>query len=144
MKAHNKIVCALSEKEISYFYNLLFRYEQEYCQNPNGFDIRRADVFIKNNHITLVYNNKKKKSFVIKDHNKTNTIMFKHTKNSVPMSLIYHVRNAFAHGQIIDKGTNYVLYDIYGKKDNYTMYGVIRKELLQNLINLLEDNKREN
>lgn len=70
--------------------------------------------------------------------------MFKHTKNSVPMSLIYHVRNAFAHGQIIDKGTNYVLYDIYGKKDNYTMYGVIRKELLQNLINLLEDNKREN
>lgn len=125
----------LSDKEVLYFYNLLFRYETKISKAPKGYNYHRKEVgkFFRKNAIKLEYRTKK-----IQVHNEKNTIYFtSHT--SICVDFIRHVRNAFAHGLLSKEKNIYIIQDL--DKGKYTTYGRIGQNLLVELISVLENTK---
>ncbi len=107
IKSFNKYT--LSDKEVNYFYKLLFRYEKEIKNNPKGFDFRKNSKFLKSKSIKLDYRNP------VVEHTEKNKIIFSQYK-SVCACFIRHIRNAFAHGLIIKDKNTYTIIDYDNKQ----------------------------
>ncbi len=122
----------LADKEIIYFYKLLFRYEKVISKNPKGFRYYKIENFLEKHSINLDYKNP------VKEHFEKNKIIFKQ-RDSICVCFIRHVRNAFAHGLITKEKNIYTIID-YDKK-KLTMYGRINKELLSELIKEMENTR---
>lgn len=131
--ANNK----LSNQELKYFYDLLFRYETEICENKTGYRIKDKELtkFLKGKNVKLKYKNVDK----IQEHDEKNTIYFT-SNTSVCFDFIRHVRNSFAHCLLLKEKNNYIIQDKYKKK--YTMYGMIGQNLLKELIEKMESSKK--
>lgn len=127
----------LSDKEVLYFYNLLFRYETQICKDPKGYRYHKKEVekFLRKHAIQLEYKTKN-----IQMHNEKNTIYFTYN-TSICVDFIRHVRNAFAHGLLSKEKNNYIIQDLYKRK--YTAYGRISQKLLPELISVLENTKKQ-
>ena len=124
----------LSDKEIVYFYKLLYRYEKIICKNPKGFKYNKIKKFVKEHSINLDYTNP------VKEHEEKNKIIF--TQHiSVCACFIRHIRNAFAHGSIKKEKNFYTIIDYDKKYKKQTMYGKINKELLPKLIKEMESTR---
>lgn len=125
----------LSDKEICYFYKLLYKYEKEIKNDSKGFDFKKINKFLKSNLIDLDYKNP------VVEHSKKNKIIFAQYK-SVCVCFIRHIRNAFAHGLIIKNKNIYTIIDCDKKQKKLTMYGKINKELLPQLIEAMESTRK--
>lgn len=116
----------LSDQEMARFSKLLFLYERELRNNRTGFNLNKIKKFLHEKSIALIYNGN------VVEQTKKNTIAFS-SSISVCFDFIRHVRNAFAHAQIIKEKNSYILIDIKNGKE-LTMHGSINKELLPKLI----------
>lgn len=125
----------LSDKEILYFYDLLFRVENQIKNgDTKNYRIDRKEVtsFRKKEQIDLNYKEKPH------EHCQKNLIIFK-TNKSTCFDLLKHIRNAFAHGNIFHSKNMYIIKDYYKKE--ITMYGYISQNLLPKLIQVIESTK---
>ncbi len=128
--------CTLDTKEIIYFYEFLFRFEQSIRKEPTGYKINAKEVnkFKKTHNITL-----DDKCKVI-EHCDKNKFIFK-GNGAACFHFLKHIRNAFAHGQITKEKNYYIIEDKY--KGKYTMYGRINKELFPELMEVLENTRKK-
>ena len=124
----------LSNKEISYFYEVLLKYEKLISKQPQGFKYKDIKKFLKQHLIHLDYKNP-----IVKHSEKNKIIFTYHT--SICACFIRHIRNAFAHGMIQKEKNFYIIIDYDKKQKKYTMYGKINKELLPKLIEAMEKTK---
>lgn len=122
---------SLDDKELTYFSKFLLYYELEAKKAFNGLNInsRILNKFLKESKIVLDYKNK------VQEVTKCNKISFT-TNGNKSLSLLRHIRNAFAHGNISTDGTSYSMKDYYHGR--LTMSGVIKKKLLKELISIIK------
>ena len=127
----------LSDNEILYFSKIMLRYEGEIKTNPKGYNINDKELkkFIRNNNIRLEY---KMKCTQYKEEK--NTIFFSKCDDSVCVSFMRHIRNAFAHNNIVKERNSYILTDKWHK--NLTMNGRIGTNLLKDLIAKMEETRK--
>ena len=134
----------LSDEECLFFYNVLYICETEIRKDKTGYDIDKTINFRKENNLILM----KKKSKEIKAHKEINTIYFTDSKDSYCASFLTHIRNSFAHCLLLKDGDYYIIQDkckkknSKGKKTEFSMYGIIKQELLQELIIKMEETKK--
>lgn len=114
----------LEKEDLSFFYDILYRYEKE--DKHNGYDYRLVDKKLKNK-ITLLHNQKS-----ISTPKTKNTILY--SGGPIIPALLRHVRNAFAHCNIrsTEGGLTYSFYDEY--QGNCTMSGTMDKAIFHGLI----------
>lgn len=125
----NKDKRKLQGDELTFFYNILYQHESE--GNHNGFKLRKLPKNLRQVLCPSAGN--------ISKSNELNKVYF---VGKTAADFLRHIRNSFAHCNIqYDKKKNsYVLSDEYRKK--CTMYGQIEKEILENIITIL--NKTRN
>ena len=118
-------------KEIECFYNILSQYESE--TNHKGYNYSRIDKTLQ-----AKINLEIKKSPITNPKEK-NTIYY--TGSLKAADFLRHVRNAFAHCNIIsdDNSMTYFFYDEY--KGLCTMIGSMNKTLFKKLIKELKDTR---
>ena len=124
----DNINTSLNDSEVKYLYKLLFYLSDiERSGESKGFDVRNKQLnqFLKSECIKLDY-----KNTPIKHYDK-NSIIFK-KGDSVCLSLLKHIRNAFAHGRLIKIKNQYEIVDIY--KEKMTAYGLFSSSVLFNLV----------
>lgn len=120
----------LNQTDLVYFSKVLLYYELEAKKSFNGVNINSRDMnkLLKETKIILDYKNE------VHEVKKCNKISFT-TNGNKSLSLLRHIRNAFAHGQITTDDTCYDIKDHYRGK--MTMSGVIKKKLLKKLISVI-------
>ncbi len=124
------MVYGFTDKELAELSKFLLYYELEAKKSFNGVNInsRILTKFLKESKIILDYKNE------VHEVKKCNKISFT-TNGNKSLSLLRHIRNAFAHGQITTDGTRYDMKDYYRGK--MTMSGVIKKKSLKDLISVI-------
>ena len=120
----------LNQTDLVYFSKVLLYYELEAKKSFNGVNINSRDMnkLLKESKIILDYKND------VQEVKKCNKISFT-TNGNKSLSLLRHIRNAFAHGQITTDDTCYDMKDDYRGK--ITMSGVIKKKSLKDLISVI-------
>lgn len=129
----------LSNKEIAYFYDLLYRYEHESHAGYNDDEmIKKVDVIIddkynQNDNIAC---------------EKINTIKFSPYYNNKCWGILYHVRNALAHGNIesVTEDNCFLIKDYSDKRKRQkcNMLAKIEKEKFYQLIKAIETTRKNN
>ena len=149
---NNKIFIRTSTNDIGDLVTLLYEKVLLFCESD---EIKKIEgrkitekVFTKNinGQITLIYNTTKppfKKSSRNKIIDKTvdvktlnNTIYYVPTKNKL-VSLLKHLRNAFAHNLVIVNNDSVIIGDFLKNSDKPTMLGKLSKKNLKLLINTI-------
>lgn len=125
----------LSEKEILYFYNLLYLLERD--TKFEGFNIQRIDSNVKK---TVNLNSDFGKDDIVPKPLIENAFNFK-GKNKKTKSLLKHIRNSFAHGLLESRGNDFYLLDIPSGKENEkdlesvaSMIGTMNKSIFYKMI----------
>jgi len=126
----NRIKGKLEGSELSFFYDILYQYENE--ADHKGYNYYALDKDFRQK-IELSY---KQKNIV--KHNRKNTICY--TGNTKISDLIRHIRNSFSHGNILSDTHQFTFYDEYGGK--CTMYGKMDKPLFFRLIKELNKTRK--
>ena len=125
----------LSEKDIVYFYNLL--YLLEVVTKYEGFNVQRIDPNVKK---TICFNSNYGKGEYAPKPSKKNILNFrgKHQKSK---HLLKHIRNSFAHGLLESRGSDFYILDIPPGKEKVadkehfaTMIGIINKAKFYKMI----------
>jgi len=102
----------LNEKEVQYFYNLLYILER--VAKYKGFNISRIPSEIKKSiHLAPNYMENSK----IPKPSERNTINY-WGKSNHSKYLLKHIRNSFAHGLLESKGDTFYFLDIPSGKEN--------------------------
>ncbi|MBQ8050384.1 MAG: hypothetical protein IJ197_02250 [Bacteroidaceae bacterium] len=120
----------LKDTEVPFFYNIMYRYEVE---ERKGYNFSQIDKGIRS--IINLNNNQKSVSGIIP----TNTICYSGGSKSV--DFLRHIRNAFAHCNIISDDTKDV-YTFYDEWHNQcTMKGSMNRNVFHKLINAIFETK---
>lgn len=129
----------MTDEDLIYFSRFMLYCENEVRNNWYGFDIKNKQLqhFIKVVGISL------KKGGQVENNN---TICYKiicknKKKLATCASILLHIRNAFAHGQLTRKGNIYVIMDKNGKGE-LTMHGRINADLLPQLIDSIKQTRK--
>ena len=129
----------LSKEEIAYFYELLYKYEHESHAGYQDKEVEAkmgSDVLLDDNH--QLGNNI---STPIE-----NTLQFTPYRNIKCWAILYHVRNALAHGNIqsVDNDKYFLIRDFSDKSKRQVcnMLAKIEKKKLYELINAIEDTRK--
>ena len=119
----------LKGDELSFFYNILHQLETD--DNLKGYSLKRLPKKLR----SVLYPNEGN----ISKTDELNKVLFKGKGAS---DFLRHLRNAFAHCNIIyDKNNNtYILYDEY--RNQYSMYGCVEKEILEKIITTLINTRK--
>ena len=129
----------LSKDEIAYFYELLYKYEydsragyqDDKLDTSVDADVSLDDKHQKNDNITVSIDN---------------TLQFTPYYNNKCWAILYHVRNAFAHGNIqsVDNDNSFLIQDFSDKKKRQkcNMLAKIEKTKFYDLIKAIESAKK--
>lgn len=133
MKKHN-----LSKDEIEFFYKILYKYEHE---SLAGYQDKEVEKMIGSK---VAFDDKHKDGENITTEKK-NCLQFPFRKY-ICRSILNHVRNAFAHGNIqsIENDSAFLIQDYSDGKKRSTcnMLGIINKKDLYELIDVMEKTRK--
>ena len=127
----------LNKEEKAYLYELLYKFEygSRAGYQDDKLDTMIADVAINDNY-------KKKDNIAAAPDN---SLHFTPYYNNKCWAILYHVRNAFAHGNIesVDNDKMFLIKDYSDRKNRQVcnMYAKIEKEKFYRLINAIEKSK---
>lgn len=128
----------LSKDEIEFFYNLLYKYEHE---SHAGFQDKEVEKLICSK-VALDDKHKDSENITIE---KKNCLQFPYRKYRC-RSILNHVRNAFAHGNIqsIENDSAFLIQD-YSDRNRTTcnMLGIINKKDFYELIYTMEKTRKK-
>ena len=129
----------LSNEEIVFFYNLLFRYEHETLAGYKDDDVMRvigSKIVIDDNHT----------DDEILSYVKDNCIQYAYRKNKC-RAILRHIRNAFAHGNIqsTEKYSVFIMkdYDDPSKRKKCNMLAKVNKGYFYELIDAMESTRKK-
>jgi hypothetical protein len=129
----------LSKDEIEFFYNILYKYEHEShagYQDKEVEDLVGSKVTLDDNHTDAENITSEKK----------NCLQFPN-RQSKCIAILYHIRNAFAHGNImsIENNTEFLIQDYSDKKvrSKCNMLGIINKKDFYELIDVMEKTRKK-
>lgn len=129
----------LNKDEIAYFYELLYKFEHG---SRAGYQDDILDAMIGKDDI-LDDNHQKKDNISIATEN---TIHFTPYYNNKCWGILYHVRNAIAHGNIksVDEDRYFLIQDFSdrSKRQMRNMYTKIEKDKFYHLINVIEKSRK--
>lgn len=127
----------LNKAEIAYFYELLYKYEHE---SHAGYQDKKVIAEVSGD-ITLDDNHKN-------DENLTNiqgnVIQFTPYHKNKCWAILYHVRNAFAHGNLKSKDKFFLIkdYSDKNKRERCNMLALVEKEKFYKLIRVMNDTRK--
>lgn len=139
----------LKDKDILSFYQYLYEYEAEIKNEYGRFciDDNNVNQFVTGNNIFLGSINNK--NDIRKSTNYDNFILWEEgainskSNKDRAHALLRRIRNAFAHGKLIDKKSGFFeLSDYDDKKQKDTLHGIISYQLLYELIDVLKETKK--
>lgn len=128
----------LSKNEIEFFYNILYKYEHE---SLAGYQDKEVEKLI-GSKVTLDDKHKDGENITTE---KKNCIQLPYRKYRC-RSILNHVRNAFAHGNIysIENDSAFLIRDYCDGRNRTTcnMLGIINKKNFYELINAMEKTRK--
>lgn len=129
----------LSKKEIEFFYNILYKYEHE---SLAGYQDKEVEKLI-GSKVTLDDKHKDGENITTE---KKNCLQFPYRKYKC-RSILNHVRNAFAHGNIqsIENDSAFLIQDYSDGRNKTTcnMLGIINKKDFYELIDTMEKTRKK-
>ena len=129
----------LSKDEIEFFYNILYKYEYESLAGYQDKEVEKmigSKVALDDNHTDVENITTEKK----------NCLQFP-KRQSECKAILNHIRNAFAHGNIvsIENNTEFLIQDYSDKKvrSKCNMLGIINKKDFYELIDAMEKTRKK-
>ena len=154
LDGRNKVmnIQTLADKELLFGYkDVLLYYEQHVKLYPNGYALKRLQKYLELQHITLVNNMKDLALQQNFQQKPVSFFCFNLTKrHSTLASLLYHLRNSFAHALVeitmISNRPYYCFKDVYPNKQKagqVSMIGQIPKKAFKGFIQELKANQNK-
>ena len=130
----------LSDKEILFFYNLLYDYEHD--ESHAGY--KPNDFLEELGHLVNVNDNYDKKANITKFEE--NTMDFTPYNNNICWAILFHIRNSIAHGNLYSSSDDksFLIFDYSDreKRSRCSMSGMVEKTKLYKLLDIIKKTRK--